>query len=339
MTSTSPSEPWLSILIPAYNVEAYLEECLRSMIEQADPSVEIIVCDDASTDGTLQLSRRIAGERPAMVRVIANETNVGLSATRNRLMGEARGRYWWFVDSDDTLLPGALAAVRGVAERFAPEVIGGNYRKRRIPKFAFSGPANTLLTDRDRIVGGVCKSRKMYAWLKIADRRVWESGLRFPEGKLFEDAAVVPRLVLRARSFYHLRRALIEYRVRPGSVLSGITRTPDRFRTDMHLFLAHALDGFADEMAEYGKGPMPEARFGASHFIAMEFVKICERIEKAGPLGCEVEDVSALARQFRDIMDASSPLPFAELLGAYRKRGRFIARHKLRKAIAFSEGR
>ena len=146
-----------------------------------------------------------------------------------------------------------------------------------------------------------------------------------------------PFLAIDASSFYHIRRNLLEYRIRPGSTLSDITRTPDRFNVAKHLDLAHALDGFAETL-DSRPSPMPKTRFAASHFIAMEFAKIVERIIKAGPSGCDGGDPLATARQFEAIMGAASPIAFETLEGEYLKRGRLIARHKLRKALAFSRG-
>lgn len=329
--------PWLSILVPVYNVKEYLEECVRSVVEQADPRVEMLLCDDCSTDGSLALAERLAALFPGQVRVIRRAENGGISAARNSMIEEARGTYFWFLDSDDYLLPGAIAAVRKVVDRHAPQLIGGNYRKRRIPKFAFSGPVNQLLTDSDTIASGICLSRKMYSWLKISHRDLWTQGRRFPEGKYFEDAMTTPFLAIDAKSFFHIRNNLLEYRIRPGSTLSDITRTPDRFNVEKHLDLAHALDGFTEELDRRGT-PMPKTRFAASHFIAMEYAKIVERIERAGEAGCDGGDPLATARRFEAIMGSASHIPFAELEGEYLKRGRLIARRKLRKALAFSRG-
>lgn len=331
--------PWLSIMIPAYNVAPYVGECLQSILAQADNGVQIIICDDFSTDDTKSVIHQIAQAHPGRITILENTENLGLSSTRNAMIGHARGEYFWFVDSDDTIRRGAIAAIRKVADRHKPDIIGGDYHKRRIRKFAFAGKRGRYIANTPEIVSGICGSRKLYIWIKICHRRLWDGGLRFPDGKLFEDAATVPRLAIRARSMVHLKRSLIDYRVRPGSVLSGITRTPEVFNTERHLDLAHALDGFSAELdsaeAASAGTDYSEARLAVSHFIAMEYGKLVERIERAGPEGCGVADIRALARQFHDIMNAASPMRFDRLVSTYLRSGRLIAAYQLNRALRF----
>ena len=330
-------------MIPAFDVAPYVEECLHSILDQTDADIQIIVCDDCSTDDTKAIVEAIAAANPGRLTMIQNPRNLGLSATRNAMIAHATGEYFWFIDSDDSIRPGAIAAIRQTVETYRPDIVSGDYHKRRIRKFAFTGKRGQLLTRNADIIAGICESRKLYIWLRICNRRVWGDDIRFPEGRLFEDAATVPPLASRAKTMVHLRRSLINYRVRPGSVLSGITRTPERFSTERHLDLARALDGFKEEIdhleqcdpsVDYGA-----ARRAVSHFIAMEFAKIVQRIARAGPAGCNVADIHALARQFFEIMNAASPVPFTKLGQIYTRRGQLIASYQLRRALRFIDKR
>lgn len=95
----------LSILIPAYNAEHGLNECLESILPQLrDDAVEVIVVDDGSTDDTPQL---LAGRTHPALRVVRQE-NRGVGAARNRLLDEAEGEYLWFVDADDRISRSAV---------------------------------------------------------------------------------------------------------------------------------------------------------------------------------------------------------------------------------------
>lgn len=316
---------WLSILLPVYNVELYLDECLASIIEQWDDGVEIVLCEDCSTDRSAELAERWVALYPGRIRMVRHAHNSGLSAARNTLIDAALGEWLWFVDSDDTLLPGAVAAVREAAISFAPDVISGDYQKRGRHKKAFDGPRGHVIQDMERAVAGVLSSRKTYAWLKIGHRRVWERGVRFPVGKAFEDAATTPSLLLGAASYIHLDTPLIEYRIRPGSILSGITRLKDRFPVKHHRDLAHALDGFAEALVSQGFSREGAAGLAASHFLAMEFSKICIRITRAGQLGCDGHCPTALRHEFRRSFEAASPVPFRRLAWHYLRRGRLLA--------------
>lgn len=332
-----PKRFWLTVLVPMFKVEAYLDQCLHSIMSQADAGVEVVICDDCSPDQSAAVAQRYVDRYPGQVRVIRHAQNRGISATRNSLLDAARGDYLWFVDSDDWLRPGAIAAVAQVVRRSGPDLIGCNYRKSGMVRSSFAGPHDRVLTDRDQIVGGICLSRKMYAWVRIARRELWADGLRFPEGRVFEDAALIPRMALRARSYVHIKRPLIHYRVRAGSILAGVKTTGGPFDLPSHFDLAEALQGFTETLDGEAE-PFTRTRFAVSHFIAMEFAKVTRRISEAGTDRIGGTSIHELTGQFRAIMERSSPIPFEELCRRYLRAGRLIALWQLRRAMAASSG-
>lgn len=105
---TSPAEPLVSVVIPAYNCEPYVEQAIRSVLDQPVDGIEVIVVDDASTDGTARVLERLARE-DARLCVLTAPQNSGQGACRNRGVRAARGRYVAFQDSDDLWLPDKLA--------------------------------------------------------------------------------------------------------------------------------------------------------------------------------------------------------------------------------------
>jgi glycosyltransferase involved in cell wall biosynthesis len=115
------SKPWLSVIMPTYNGEAYLGQTLESMEVQGDQSMEILVIDDGSTDATLHIVKSFGNRLPLRLlkqRHIGNwvaHTNCGLS--------EARGRYACFLHQDDVWLPGRLPILRRLASRHADTVL------------------------------------------------------------------------------------------------------------------------------------------------------------------------------------------------------------------------
>lgn len=328
-----PRRFWLSVLVPMFKVEAYIDQCLGSIIGQADTGVEILICDDCSPDASPIIAQRYVERYPLQVRTIKHSQNRGISATRNSLLDAARGDYVWFVDSDDWLRRGAIAAISEVVRSCRPDLIGFDYSKQHLRRSGFSGPRGQLLTDRDQIVGGICSSRKMYAWLRVARRDLWAGELRFPVGRVFEDAAVIPRLALRARSYFHIGRPLIGYRVRAGSILAGVKSTEEPFDMDSHLDLADAFQGFTQSLDRETE-PFARTRFGASHFVAMEFAKTAERIKRTGARDEDSAKVHDLVGQFRETMERSSPIPFAQLCWRYLRGGQLIAWLRLRNALA-----
>ena len=93
----------ISLIIPVYNVEQYLEKCLLSCLDQDLPQsdYEIIVVNDGSPDGSLAIAERIAATATNIT--VVSQENGGLSAARNTGLEIAKGKYVWFIDSDDTI--------------------------------------------------------------------------------------------------------------------------------------------------------------------------------------------------------------------------------------------
>ena len=112
----------ISIIIPVYNKEAYVERCLRQLMMQDFNSFEVIAVDDGSTDASGRICDRMASE-DQRIRVVHTK-NGGVTAARRRGLEEARGRYIMFVDSDDELQAGALSVMyKTIEETGADEVI------------------------------------------------------------------------------------------------------------------------------------------------------------------------------------------------------------------------
>jgi glycosyltransferase involved in cell wall biosynthesis len=95
------ARPLVSILVPAFNAEPWLRDALRSAIAQTWEPKEIIVVDDGSTDGTLEIARQFESEQ---LRVVANE-HWGAAATRNEALALSKGDYIQYLDADDVLAP------------------------------------------------------------------------------------------------------------------------------------------------------------------------------------------------------------------------------------------
>ncbi|PUA30923.1 MAG: hypothetical protein B0W54_07605 [Cellvibrio sp. 79] len=226
--------PWLSILIPVYNVNKYLGDCFQSILSQVDSGVEIIALDDCSTDDSLQQLRRIAENSEHPVLVLQHEQNRGLSAARNTLLRHANGEYVWFIDSDDALNDGAIASLREVVRQHAPDLVMCDYElwdadrllargKKSNHIRSFGGRANVLQADAELLFSGLYQCGKLHAWSKISKRHLWEGNLQFPEGKYFEDMVTTPRLAFKAKTFYYLNVAWVRYRKRNDSILATFT--------------------------------------------------------------------------------------------------------------------
>ncbi len=112
-----------SILIPAYNTEKYIAECLNSILVQSINDYEIIIADDASSDNTLAICRDFQKHYPDIIRVVSHSNNQGSLLTRCLLLKEMRGDYAVFVDSDDWLVPNALEVLRTEIKQSGSDLI------------------------------------------------------------------------------------------------------------------------------------------------------------------------------------------------------------------------
>lgn len=111
----------VSVIVPCYNAERYLAECLRSVLAQTERDIEVLAVDDGSTDGTLALARRFEAE-DGRVRVLT-QPNRGVCAARNAGLAHASGDYVTFVDADDLLTPDALAQMLAAAQESGADLV------------------------------------------------------------------------------------------------------------------------------------------------------------------------------------------------------------------------
>jgi glycosyltransferase involved in cell wall biosynthesis len=328
---------WLSILIPVYNVEPYLRECVFSIIhQQLDNGVEIILLDDCSTDSSWQICIELAEQFPNYIRLLQHDQNRGISTTRNALVDAAKGEYIWFLDSDDYLIESSIEQLRKILDKRRPDVILFDYRKQGYPfKKSFPGFSQHFGTSRQKLIAGVFAYRKIYPWLKISKRALWTEDLRFPDGKVYEDIATIPRLLLRCDSYYYVPRAWIFYRVRPNSIMTSVARTKNFFDINKNDDLASAMLGFPQQLARQ-QGGSASAYFYVSHFVAKEYCKLAKRFVSAARASANliVDHPTPMLNKYLDKMENSSPLKFCDLRRAYLKRLRLWDYYALTRAIA-----
>jgi len=244
---------WLSILVPVYNVQPWLQECLASVVEQSRPGVQILVLDDCSTDASWSLLQSLSQRWPGQLQLLRHAANAGLSAARNTLMQAACGEYLWFLDADDKLLPNAIERLHTIVQIHSPSMVLCDFAvwrmrqklKHRLRgeshRSSFDGPARTLMHERCTLLAGLLSAGQLHAWSKISRRTLWGDDLHFPVGCCFEDMATMPLLALRADSFWYEPQPWVAYRQRPGSILSGMTAAKALNQSGALATLARAL--------------------------------------------------------------------------------------------------
>ena len=326
---------WLSVLVPVYNVKPYLHECLASVVEQAgdDAGIQILVLDDRSTDGSWPLLQELAQRWPGRLQLLQHARNSGLSAARNTLIDAAQGRYLWFLDSDDKLLPDAVARLRAIVQAHAPDVVLCDFSVwRERPRFkhrlrgerhrrSFKGPARQLVNDRCTLVAGMLATGQLHAWSKISRRALWGQDLRFPPGRYFEDMATMPLMALRAQSFYYEPQPWVAYRQRASSILSTMSLPKAIDQSTALLPLAQALR-LTPCHTDAG------VRLALAQQAARSLIGALRHVCRSPGASTPDEVPSRIAERMRQNFCDISPLAPQALARAYLLRGWWLRRHR-----------
>ncbi|MBT2453083.1 bifunctional glycosyltransferase family 2 protein/CDP-glycerol:glycerophosphate glycerophosphotransferase [Streptomyces sp. ISL-43] len=222
--------PRFSVIVPAYKVQAYLQESLDSVLTQSYPDLELIVVDDASPDACGSIIDDYASRDPRVTAVHLAH-NLGLGPARNAGLARATGDYLVFLDGDDTIAPGALQAITDrLKATGSPDILVYDYartfwtgelvRNSLSRHLSEEGPASFRLADRPSLLGML-----MVVWNKAYRREYVErEGLAFPPG-FYEDTPWTYPALLAAESVAVLDRVCVHYRQRrTGSILTTSSR-------------------------------------------------------------------------------------------------------------------
>ncbi|MFG2678992.1 CDP-glycerol glycerophosphotransferase family protein [Streptomyces sp. NPDC048392] len=222
--------PRFSLIIPCFKVQGFLRECLDSVLDQSFRDIEVIAVDDCSPDGSGAILDEYAA-RDERVRVLHLEENAGLGRARNAGMPHATGDYLFFLDSDDTLTPGALCAMADrLAETDDPDVLvfdyartywwGGTRRNALARVLAEAGGGTFTAAGHPEILDLL-----MVVWNKVYRRDFVErEGLTFPPG-YYEDTPWTFPVMFSAERIAALDRICLNYRQRrQGNILSTTSR-------------------------------------------------------------------------------------------------------------------
>lgn len=217
-------QPKVSVIIPVYNTSSYLRQCLDSVLSQTLEELEVIVVDDASTDGSWDIVQQYAG-RDTRVVAIRHDFNRRQGAARNTGLRRARGAYIGFVDSDDWLSGEMYERLYRIAEKGAYDIVacGIEYVDFSNPALSYRYSYDAVLEGCDAIisaVGGnerplmVGPCNRLHRRELILDEPVW-----FPEGVLFEDNIFTLMVCHRARAVRVVPDACYFYRQHSSSTV------------------------------------------------------------------------------------------------------------------------
>ncbi|MEV0617347.1 glycosyltransferase family 2 protein [Nonomuraea sp. NPDC050404] len=242
--------PLLSVVVPIYNVEPYLTECLKSLAAQTLDDMEVVLVDDGSVDG----SRRIAADFAAMDErfVLLGQRNLGPGPARNQGIRQARGAFLAFADGDDVVPPGAYELLAGSLAETGSDLacgavrrlVDGELEESILHEKVFRRPELcTHVTDKQVLV------RDRTVWNKVYRRDFWErAGLAFPAG-IYEDVPVAMQAHVLATSVDMVGEVVYHWRRREEGADSITQRRSELPNLAERLAAIRAVRAFLDERA------------------------------------------------------------------------------------------
>lgn len=212
----------ISMIIPVYKVEQYIEECLDSIFMQLPDSVEIIIINDGTPDRSIDIIKsRYAKWLDKDQVVLLEQENAGPGAARNTGLEVARGTYIGFLDSDDILLEKYFSILLKTLNTHTTDIIEfGFQRFHKLadidkemyqPLYRFKGLYNVEEVRKEIFSVGV-----WFPSIRVYRRDIFDK-VRFPEGVFYEDLMTIPYIYLRDLKIYFIDQSLIGYRFNPNS--------------------------------------------------------------------------------------------------------------------------
>ena len=194
----------ISIIVPVYNVEKYLDKCLRSLVKQTLEDIEIIAVNDGATDGSAKILQRYA-ERYAKLKVL-NKENGGLSDARNYGLKYASGEYIGFVDADDYVDEDMFELLYSKACEGGYDITECNF------KYTYGSREDIEYGVRYTENKEILMYGRCVVWNKIYNRKwLQKTGVCFKKGIRYEDLDFFIRLVPHIRSYAYIDEAPVHY--------------------------------------------------------------------------------------------------------------------------------
>ena len=250
-------DPLVSIIIPVYKVEKFLDECVASVAAQTYANLEILLVDDGSPDNCPAMCDAWAARDPR-IRVI-HKPNGGLSDARNAGIAEAIGAYIYFADSDDTVAPTLVEDCLNAMREYDADLVMfqfdtisennkpllSNYRHNDFTEVQVLTPVEAIKKQVKAEIDG-------YFWAFLAPASTYQgTGFSFPVGRKIEDLSRICNVIGEATRVVRLPKALYHYRMREGSITASwdpqLTRDWTRAADDREEYIVHRfpeLKGF-----------------------------------------------------------------------------------------------
>lgn len=248
----------LSIIIPVYNSQLYIDQCLESIYNQgiSQDAFEVIAIDDGSSDNSLEI---LTNKKTIYKNLqVFSQSNQGVSATRNRGIDLAKGKYIVFIDSDDYIVKNTLKLFIGFVEENSIQIVG--FKKIRTQSRDFL----ETLYDKDKalarlkkVIKGVDYLSKIYfsdscCTYFIETKFLKESNVRFIEGRIMEDMLFVAQMLSKAERTSFFPLDIYRYVINPNSIWTSTEPEDLKISVEDFVFMTKKYDLLIAELKQKG---------------------------------------------------------------------------------------
>lgn len=211
--------PEVSIIVPVYKVEPFLERCIKSILSQTYKNFELILVDDGSPDCCPEICDTWAVV-DSRIRVI-HKTNGGLSSARNAGLDVAKGKYIHFVDSDDWIEQDAIQYLITILEENQADMVMAEHVRKESKKNSEHQNKNLIVWDQREFLQHFFKLgtqiNVQYAWAKLYRSELFE-GIRYPIGLTAEDIPTTFEIALKCEKIVYSKKIVYHYSINPNSI-------------------------------------------------------------------------------------------------------------------------
>ncbi|MFP2363126.1 glycosyltransferase [Enterobacter ludwigii] len=245
MEHSLQAEVKLSVIVPCYNSRNYIAECLVSVLPYLSDSVELIIVNDGSTDGSAEIIENVICDYRNEKITLINQENAGISAARNKGIKSALGEYIAFLDSDDLFDSKFWDIIPAIIDDSSIDIVEFNANQfegelsnivEYIDSSVFTGRVDISSIE---ILTPAFRRSKWYPWARVYKTSIFHDySIEFPVGRLYEDMSTIPALYVHSKVIYGISDSLIWYRYHNQS----ITQT---FRSKDLIDLVYAVNSLA----------------------------------------------------------------------------------------------
>ena len=216
-------KPLISIIVPVYNTEKYLEKCIESVLNQSFQDYEIILINDGSTDRSESICKQFAARDPRII--LLSQSNKGLSEARNAGLRIVRGTYITGIDSDDWVKPDYLQTLFDIITEYGADIAVSNYfedHQEEIVAFdSNDGTVSIYNSEEALTLLFINRDIRDHFWGKLYRKELFDD-IIFPVGRYYEDIFIMYKLFTKCHCIVKINHLTYGYVQRSNSILGSI---------------------------------------------------------------------------------------------------------------------